>query len=71
MHTRTVHFFFASALMNVMLTMISLLVTNVKDVVIGEKEERELIATPVVATGTFITHNIIAKSFVIFFLFLL
>ena len=44
---RTVHFFFASAVMNVMLTMISLLV---KDVVLIEKEERELIATPVVAT---------------------
>ena len=46
-HRRTVHFFFASAVMNVMLTMISLLV---KDVVLIEKEERELIATPVVAT---------------------
>ena len=54
---RTVHFFFTSAGMNVMLTMISLVV---KDVVI-EKEERELIATPAVAT--LITHdNIINHS---------
>ena len=56
---RTVHFCFASAVISVMLTMISLVL--VKDVAI-EKEEGEPIATPAVATTLLITHHIINHS---------